>query len=201
MRVFSNDIGKKGVILMLGLKRGTVRLCPHEEGWEREAEATIRRLRELLGDLAVDIQHVGSTSVPGIMAKPIIDIAVAVPSFQAVLERREALEAAGFYYRTDKIEDQLLFARGSYYTGEGKEQTHFVHVVLSESEGWRDYLNFRDYLRAFPEEARAYERLKLRLAAEHPEDMGREKYLAGKRDFIRGMIEKANAWAAGAGGG
>ena len=186
---------------MPGPKRGTVRLCPHEEGWEREAEATIRQLRGLLGDLAEDIQHVGSTSVPGIMAKPIIDIAVAVRSFEAVLERREALEAAGFYYRTDKIEDQLLFARGSYYTGEGEEQTHFVHVVLAGSEGWRDYLNFRDYLRAFPEEAGAYERLKLRLAAEHPEDMGREKYLEGKRDFIRGIIEKANAWAEGAGGG
>jgi len=184
---------------MLGLKRGTVRLCPHEAGWEREAEATVRQLWELLGDLAVDIQHVGSTSVPTIMAKPIIDIAAAVRSFDAVLERREALEAAGFCYRTDKIEDQLLFARGSYYTGEGEEQTHFIHVVLAGSEGWRDYLNFRDYLRAFPEEARAYEDLKLRLAAEHPEDAGREKYLAGKHDFIRETIARANAWAGGRG--
>ena len=180
---------------MLGLKRGTVKLYPHETAWEREAEETIARLRPLLGDLALDMQHVGSTAVPGLMAKPIVDIAVAVRDFDAVLERREAMETAGFYYRTDKIEDQLLFACGNCYTGEGEAQTHFIHVVLAGSEGWRDYLNFRDYLRAFPEEARAYETLKLRLAAEHPEDMGREKYLAGKHAFIRKTIEKANAWA------
>ena len=180
---------------MLGLKRGTVRLCPHEEAWEREAERTIGELWALLGDLAADIQHVGSTSVRTIMAKPIVDIAVAAYSFEAVLDRREALEAAGFYYRTDKIEDQLLFACGSYYTGEGEEQTHFIHVVLAGSDGWREYLNFRDYLRTFPDAAKEYEALKLRLASAYPEDGGREKYLAGKHGFIRETLAKANAWA------
>ena len=70
---------------MLGLKRGTVKLVPHEEAWEREAEETIRRLRTLLGDAAADIRHVGSTAIPGIMAKPIVDIAVAAEDFDAVL--------------------------------------------------------------------------------------------------------------------
>ncbi len=181
---------------MLGLKRGTVKLCPHEEAWEREAEETIRCLRSLLGDAAADLQHVGSTAIPGIMAKPIVDIAVGAEDFSAVLARREALEAAGFYLRPSSIENQLLFACGSYTTGEGDEQTHFIHVVEKGGPDWRNYLNFRDYLRAFPEEAKAYEALKLHLAAEHPEDMGREKYLAGKHDFIRKTIEKANKWAA-----
>ena len=63
---------------MLGLKRGTVALAPHEDGWDRMAAETIRLLKELLGSTAVDIQHIGSTAIAGICAKPIIDIAVGV---------------------------------------------------------------------------------------------------------------------------
>lgn len=180
---------------MLGLKRGTVKLCPHEEAWEREAEATIRTLRAILEDLAPDLAHVGSTSVPSIMAKPIVDIAVGVEDFGRVLEKRPALEAAGFWLRPSSIEGQLLFAGGSWYTGEGEEQTHFIHVVKKDGRDWHDYLNFRNYLRAVPEAAREYEALKLSLAAANPEDPGREKYLAGKHDFIRRTLKKAAAWA------
>ena len=114
---------------MLGLKRGTVKLVPHEEAWEREAEETIRRLRSLLGDAAADLQHVGSTAIPGILAKPILDIAVGAEDFSAVLARRQALEEAGFFLRSSSIENQLLFACGSYVDGTGDEQTHFIHVV------------------------------------------------------------------------
>lgn len=181
---------------MLGLKRGTVKLVPHEEAWEREAEETIRRLRTLLGDAAADIRHVGSTAIPGIMAKPIVDIAVAAEDFDAVLARRQILEEAGFFLRSSSIEDQLLFACGSYTTGEGDEQTHFVHVVRKDGPDWHNYLNFRDYLRAFPEEAKAYEALKLSLAAALPDDPGREKYTAGKHGFIRRTLEKAAVWRA-----
>lgn len=63
---------------MIGLKRGTVQLCEHKKEWEIEAQNTIARLKEILGDVIKDIQHVGSTSILTIKAKPIIDIAVAV---------------------------------------------------------------------------------------------------------------------------
>lgn len=179
---------------MLGLKRGTVRLYPHEEAWEREAEETIRRLRSLLGDAAADLQHVGSTAIPGILAKPILDIAVGAEDFSAVLARRQALEEAGFFLRSSSIENQLLFACGSYVDGTGDEQTHFIHVVEKDGPDWRNYLNFRDYLRAFPEEAKAYEALKLSLAAAAPDDPGRAQYTAGKHAFIRRTLEKAAAW-------
>ena len=66
---------------MIGLKRGTVQLCEHEKEWEIEAQNTIARLKEILGDLIKDIQHVGSTAILTIQAKPIIDIAVAVDEF------------------------------------------------------------------------------------------------------------------------
>ena len=181
---------------MLGLKRGTVALYPHEKAWETEAARTIQTLWAILGDAAADIQHVGSTAVPAICAKPIVDIAVAARSFDRILEKRQVLEAHGFHYRPGKnIENQELFACGSYYEGTGEEQTHFIHVVSAGSPDWQDYLNFRDYLNAFPEAAKAYEALKKSLAAANPEDAGREKYLAGKHAFVRDTLQKAAEWA------
>lgn len=70
---------------MLGLKRGAVALYPHEKAWETEAEQTMARLRQILGPVAVEMAHVGSTAIPTIQAKPIIDIAVAVDDFDALL--------------------------------------------------------------------------------------------------------------------
>ena len=179
---------------MLGLKRGTVRLLPHEKAWEAEAEQTIIMLRKLLGDDAKEIQHVGSTAVPTICAKPIIDIALAVNSFDDVMKHLPTLQAAGFYYRAQNdIPNQKLFACGSFYDGTGDLQTHFIHVVLTDSAQWRDYILFRDYLNQHADTAKAYENLKLSLAEAAPADAGRERYLQGKRDFIAAVLRKALA--------
>ena len=179
---------------MLGLQRGTVRLYPHEKAWEAEAEQTIIMLRKLLGDDAKEIQHVGSTAVPTICAKPIIDIALAVNSFDDVMKHLPTLQAAGFYYRAqNNISGQKLFACGSFYDGTGDLQTHFIHVVLTDSEQWRDYILFRDYLNRHSDTAKAYENLKLSLAEAAPADAGRERYLQGKRDFIAAVLRKALA--------
>lgn len=189
-------IRRKGGIDMLGLRRGTVKLYPHETSWEKEAARTISLLREILGGCASDIQHVGSTAIRTVMAKPIVDIAVAAESLDAVLAKRDALEAAGFYYRpqTD-LGEQLLFACGSLYDGTGDEQTHFIHVVKKDGVQWRNYVDFRDYLNANDAAAREYEALKLRLAAECPIDEGRARYLAGKHDFIQHALRKATVWS------
>lgn len=177
---------------MIGLERGRVKLYGHVCEWDIEAERTIAELKTLLGDSVQDIQHVGSTSVPTIMAKPIIDIAVATSSFSAVLEREELLLAHGYYYRPDVAPTrQLLFAKGSFYDGTGKLQTHFIHVVHKDSPEWKNYIIFRDYLKAFPEAAKQYEELKLSLAKAFPHENGREQYLAGKKDFIALTLKKA----------
>ncbi|MBQ6066612.1 MAG: GrpB family protein [Clostridia bacterium] len=180
---------------MLGLRRGTVVLYPHETEWEEEAARTIACLKAILGDAARDIQHVGSTAVRSIMAKPIVDIAVAADDFDRVLAKREPLERAGFYYRPGSLEGQLLFARGSFYDGTGDLQTHFIHVVKAGGADWFNYIRFRDYLNACPTAAKAYEDLKVSLARECPVDAGRERYLAGKYDFIRRTLRDAAAWA------
>jgi len=181
---------------MIGLKHGTVALYPHERAWEDEAQSTIIRLRNILGDIITDIQHVGSTSVPAIMAKPIIDIAVAVDSFDKVLEKEEDLKAEGFYYRPQvDLGKQLLFACGSYYNGTGDLQTHFIHVVYADSIDWVNYINFRNYLNTHYDAAKAYESLKLSLAKKAPVDNGREKYLKGKHDFIARTLQTAAAYS------
>lgn len=179
---------------MLGLKRGTVKLCEHEKEWEIEAQNTISRLSKILGDVAKDIQHVGSTSILSIKAKPIIDIAVAVDDFNAVLTFEKELKDEGFYYRpqTD-LGEQLLFASGSLYEGTGDLQTHFIHVVRTNSMDWINYINFRDYLNSNPSVAKEYEKLKVSLALQKSIDSGREKYLKGKHDFIVYTLRKSNS--------
>ena len=177
---------------MIGLKRGTVRLCDHEKEWEVEAINTISRLKRILGSAIKDIQHIGSTSILSIKAKPIIDIVVAVEHFDDILVLEKELKAAGFYYRPNAgLENQLLFACGSYYDGSGDLQTHFIHVVKTNSMDWINYINFRDYLNKTPQAAKAYEDLKVSLSQAVPIDSGREKYRKGKHDFIVYTLRKA----------
>ena len=177
---------------MIGLKRGTVKLYEHQKEWEIEAQNTISRLQKILGGVIKGIQHVGSTSVHSIKAKPIIDIALAVDNFDDILAFEKELRDNGFYYRPNSnIENQLLFASGSIYDGTGDLQTHFIHVVLTNSMEWINYINFRDYLNSTPSAAKAYEDLKISLAQKAPVDGGREKYLKGKHDFIVYTLRKA----------
>ncbi len=186
----TNNKGEK----MIGLKRGTVKLCEHEKEWEIEAQNTIFCLKKILGNIIKDIQHIGSTSIPSIKAKPIIDIAIAVDDFSGVLAFEKELKDNGFYYRPNvqaSLKNQLLFACGSYYDGSGDLQTHFIHVVLTNSMDWINYINFRDTLNRIPSAAKGYEALKVSLALQAPIDNGREKYLKGKHNFIVYTVRKA----------
>ena len=157
---------------MLGLKREAVKLCEHQKEWEVEAQNTIARLKAILGDVAKDIQHVGSTSVLSIKAKPIIDIAVAVDDFAEILALEKELKDGGFYNRSKPdFGEQLLFASGSLYDGTGDLQTHFIHVVLTNSMDC--------------------EALKVSLTRQVPGDTGRETYRKGKHNFIVYTLRKA----------
>ena len=97
---------------MLGLKRGTVYLSGHDPLWDAAAQQTIQVLKCVLGEAAADIQHVGSTSIRGIKAKPIIDLAVGVRDYEAVMAKREALGKEGIVFRFDERPEQLLFVMG-----------------------------------------------------------------------------------------
>lgn len=178
---------------MIGLKSGTVKLYTHEEEWEREAEKTVHKLKTILGDTAIDIQHVGSTSIKSIMAKSIIDIAVGVNNFDEILKYENELKENGFYLRNSSIENQILFACGSHYDGTGDLQTQFIHVVIYNSREWNNYIGFRNYLNHNEEAAKEYETLKIRLADEFPNDKGRLNYVNGKKGFIAKILDRINS--------
>jgi len=98
---------------MIGLKRGTVQLCAHERAWETTARLSIEKLGNVLGKNAVAIEHVGSTAIPAIRSKPIIDIAIAVTDFAPVMEALVKLEEAGFWLSRDNRPEELLLVSGS----------------------------------------------------------------------------------------
>ena len=174
---------------MLGLKRGTVELFPHQIIWEDTAEKTIALLKDLLEDVAVDVQHVGSTAIKNICAKPIIDIAVGVNDLDNIKPYINLLADNGIMFRKEDVKEQLLFVMGDF---EQEFRTHHIHVVEWNSQAWNNYINFRDYLNAFPECAKEYDTLKKKLMLEFANDRG--NYTAGKQELIGKLLDKANLW-------
>ncbi|MCR4623007.1 MAG: GrpB family protein [Clostridiales bacterium] len=172
---------------MLGLKRGIVELYPHEADWETNAARTIAELREVFGANALDIQHVGSTSIRSICAKPIIDIAVNARSIDWFCEQKDALIARGMLYRGEDVHNEILFMLGT-----EEIRTHHIHICRPDSEEWRNYVRFRDYLNANREAAKEYEALKLSLAREHSSE--REAYTLGKAALIARLLTEAKEW-------
>ena len=171
------------------MKRGTVYLEPHQSEWERAAEETISTLKNILGSITADIQHIGSTSIKVISAKPIIDIAVAVNDYELILSKRDVLEKANIVFRFDERPDQLLFVMGDF---EKDTRSHHIHVVLYGSDEWNNYINFRDYLNTHIAAAKEYEAVKLRLAEQYPDD--RIAYTDGKQEVIDKLLAEARVW-------
>ena len=161
---------------MLGLEKGIVRLRDYTPVWAELFEYEAGEIRRVLGDLALDVEHVGSTSVPGLKAKPILDIAVAVSTLGDLPQFETALGLIGYEYaHWAGIENNLVFGRGV-------ARTHLVRVVEQDSVGWRDYIQFRTVLRENPEVAREYERIKVLLAQRNPDN--RATYTDEKKQFI-----------------
>lgn len=176
---------------MIGLKRNTVALAAYDPMWQHEGARTVARLKEILGETALDVQHVGSTAVVGMTAKPILDIAVAVRQLSDVLPYIEALQRDGFIHRPQNDNDtQLFFACGDF---EADVITHHIHVVEHGGMAWRNYINFVAYLTAFPEKASEYAACKRALCASYPYD--RAAYTEGKAELIRFFLRKAMVWS------
>ncbi|HUT18496.1 MAG TPA: GrpB family protein [Anaerolineae bacterium] len=174
---------------MIGLERDTVRLVPYQAGWARLYGAEKARLQGAVGDHVLDIQHVGSTAIPGIVAKPILDIAVAVHSFEAAYVCVAPIEALGYEYKGENgIPRRHYFVRR-----DPKTAQTIVHLHMNELGGpdWENQVLFRDYMLAHPEAAAEYTALKRGLAAQFPRD--REAYTDGKAPFIECILRLARA--------
>lgn len=171
--------------------REEVSIVPYDPRWPASFDDEARCLRRRLPEsLVARIEHIGSTAVPGLAAKPIVDILVGVKSLEEAREQVPALlEAEGYdyFWRTDVAPPYMWFIRRD---AEGR-RTHHVHVVGEDSELW-ERLYFRDYLREFPDEARRYEQLKRSLCERHPND--RAAYTVGKAEYVRAVTEGAKRY-------
>ena len=174
---------------MVGLERGIVKLIDHQSTWKIEAEQTVAELKSLLGDATIDIQHIGSTAILSIHAKPIIDIAVGVRDLSDIIPYVETLKNSRYIFRGEDIPNQILFVKGDF---ERDIRTHHIHVVKWNGIEWNNYVNFRDYLNAFPEKAKAYDMCKLNLAKQFPQN--RSSYTKGKQKLVSELLEEAKVW-------
>ena len=153
--------------MSLGLKRGIVQLEPHDKQWDEIAVQTIKILKAILGDDVIDIQHIGSTAIPAIKAKPIIDIVVGVTDFDRIISYNEQLQKEGIFYRGSDVEHQLLYVMGDV---ESDTRTHHIHIVKWNGIEWKNYIHFRDYLNANENVALCYQKLKEELESKYADD-------------------------------
>ena len=164
-------------------------LAPHQEEWTRNAERTIQVLNRLLEPAAVDIQHIGSTAIPSIHAKPIIDLVVGVRNLDDILSYIELLKQHDIVFRGEDVAGQLLFVMGDF---EKDTRTHHIHVVRWDGAEWNNYINFLDYLNRFPDKAIEYDACKKELAAQFADDRG--SYTTGKQKLIDRLLNEAHMW-------
>jgi GrpB-like predicted nucleotidyltransferase (UPF0157 family) len=167
---------------------GAIVVADYDPAWPAMFEQERAKLDAALGSLAVAIEHVGSTAVPGLAAKPIIDLLVGVRSLEEARSRCiEVLQALGYTYMPEYqswLPDELFFRKGI-----PGPWTHHVHVMQPANPGWERRLLFRDYLRAHPDAADAYTSLKRRLAATFKDDIA--AYRTGKDAFVQAAMAKA----------
>jgi aminoglycoside phosphotransferase (APT) family kinase protein/GrpB-like predicted nucleotidyltransferase (UPF0157 family) len=177
--------------MIIGLKRGVVELADHDPEWEELAAQTIERLWCVFGSVAKDIQHVGSTAITSIKAKPIIDIAIGVQSFDSLEDVFLRLEADGFYKSVQHaVPNDILYALGD--SGDTM-RTHHIHIVEIDGLQWRNYINLRDYLNDCPKKASEYEKVKIEFAKKYPDD--RSSYTKGKDAFFEMFLFEARMYA------
>lgn len=167
----------------------TVQVLPYQPAWPAAFESEASRVAQALGDAGGALHHIGSTSVPGLAAKPIIDMLLEVSDLAALDRRSDALVAQGW---EAKGEFGLPGRRYFRKTDAQGRRTHHLHAFEAGSAEARRHLAFRDYLIAHPDVASAYGTLKRALAAAHPEDMS--AYMDGKDPFIKDHEARALRW-------
>lgn len=162
-----------------------VRLQDYDPTWPARFAAERDRLLALLPGVFIDVQHIGSTAVPGLAAKPVVDILAGVESMTVA----EALAGplCGSGYTTSAEFNAALADRKWFMRWADGRRTHHLHVVVHGAAPWRERLRFRDELRLRPELAARYAALKAELAAAHPRD--REAYTDAKAAFVQSVLQ------------
>ena len=162
---------------------------PHDPGWADMFAAEADAIKAAFGDLPVSLHHIGSTAIPGILAKPIIDMLCVAGSLDDVAASQDRLEALGYQAMgAHGIEGRRYFRK----TDVSGKRTHHLHAFRTGSRHIERYLAFRDYLKAHPEIAEEYSDLKATLLK--GPDATREGYVDGKEPFFLRSEQAAVAW-------
>lgn len=172
--------------------RTPIVVSEYDADWPMHFEEIAQPVRNVVADLGATVEHIGSTSVPGLAAKPIIDIDVGVASAGDVPTAIERLRSLGYLYQGDKGikgREAFMWPRGA--------RPHHLYVVIQGNEPHRKHIAFRNYLREHPEVAREYAGLKSRLATEHGED--RLGYTDAKDEFVAHVLRAAETQIRGIG--
>ncbi len=170
---------------IIGLQRKKVKLSSFNPVWQKLYKKEAKFLCSAIGKYILDIQHVGSTSIPGAKAKPIIDIAIGVANLKNAEKCVKPLTQLGYEYKYNAgVRGRRFFAKGS-----EKNRTHYIHIVKLNGRVWGNYILFRDYLRKHRAVVKEYNELKEKLAKKYKND--RYTYTAKKDPFIKGIIKKS----------
>ena len=167
----------------LGLESGVVRLVEYDPRWPAIFEAEAARLDPVVVPLSITLEHIGSTAIPGLCAKPVLDILAGYDDPAGLQDIIAAMTAAGYVHRGERgISGREFFRRGT-------PRAYHIHLTQRNSAFWRDHLRFRDALRADAALRDGYARVKRELAAKYPAD--REAYIEGKTPFVLDVLRRA----------
>ncbi|MFW9932548.1 MAG: GrpB family protein [Candidatus Thorarchaeota archaeon] len=164
-----------------------VKVVPYNSEWPIMFEQEKKVLQAILSDLLVEIHHIGSTAIPGISAKPVIDILPVVKEIVKVDEMTKEFERYGYEGR-----GEFGLPGRRYFTKGKSERTHHIHIYERGNPEVIRHLAFRDYMIAHPLEAKAYSELKEKLAKEFAND--RDSYIDGKEEFVKERERRALLW-------
>ena len=164
-------------------------VVPHDPAWQEAFKVEAERIKAAMGENLVAIHHVGSTSIPGIYAKPVIDMLVEVKDVVELDRGSPAMRSLGY-----EVKGEFGIAGRRYFRKDNAEgiRTHQIHAFETGSEQIARHLAFRDYMIAHPEEAQAYGELKRRLVAKYADSP--ENYMDGKDEFIKEIDRRATTW-------
>lgn len=165
-----------------------VMVTEYNEKWDHMFREEAQKIREILADELLDIHHIGSTSVPGLQAKPIIDMMPVVKDIEKIDSYNEKMEGLGY-----ECMGEFGMTGRRYFRKGGDNRTHQVHVFQADNkEDIQRHLAVRDYLRTHPEAVKQYGDLKEKLANQFPKDI--EAYMDGKDAFVKELEKRALHW-------
>ncbi|HAE36603.1 MAG: Glutamate-rich protein grpB [Candidatus Nomurabacteria bacterium GW2011_GWF2_35_66] len=179
----------------LGLKKGFVKIEKYNPEWQKGFNKERKNLKKIFGDVAISIEHVGSTSIVGLSAKPIIDIAIGVHSLEDMDKVKDKIFKFSHYsIKENNSDGEILMRRGlPIKLGENKPSfiTHFIHIMEIDGRRYKETLLYRDYLRKNNKVLKEYDNLKQKLAIKYQND--RKAYAKAKDEFIKSILSKCDS--------